>query len=645
MSAAGAFRHAALRRTALVATVLVATVLIAILAIGPVPAQAQERILSFLSDVTVERNGDLVVTETIRVQAEGREIRRGILRDFPTTYTRPDGSRVEVGFEVLSVARDGSPEAFARESLSNGVRLRIGSADTLLPTGPHTYVIRYRTTRQIGFFADADELYWNATGTGWTFGIDVAEARITLPEAVPFRRSAIYTGPQGARGRDAVVTEQRPGVIAFRTTRPLPPRNGLTVAAAWDKGVVAPPTDAQKLGWWLADNLALFVALGGSTGLLGYYLVAWLKVGRDPARGTVIPLFGPPEGFTAAATRYVWRMGFDDRTFAAAIVDLGVRGHLTVADIGDETRLAPRPGGKPLPAPERAVATKLFAGGAITLEQSNHTRIGAARTALQQGLDAAYRGSLFRTNAGWAALGAVLWAGLVVAIVVTAFLTRGEVFGGPLLIGTIFGSVGAFAGSLLIVGLVRGQVKLVAFVVGAVFLAVFGGAGLMALVASANVPLDAVPGLVPIALAPVVALAFTLLKAPTREGRKVMDQIAGLRQYLGTAEEDRLEFLTPPEKTPELFERFLPYAIALDVENTWARRFAGVLAAAGVGAAAAAWYTSDRGFDDTASWSTRLGSGLTDTVATSSAAPGSSSGSGGGGSSGGGGGGGGGSGW
>ena len=123
-----------------------------------------------------------------------------------------------------------------------------------LSTGPHEYVIRYRTTRQIGFFADYDELYWNATGTGWTFAIDSAEARITLPEAVPFRQSAFYTGPQGATGKDAAIVEQRPGHIVFRTTRALPPRNGLTVAAAWQKGVVAPPSAGQQTGWWLAGQ-------------------------------------------------------------------------------------------------------------------------------------------------------------------------------------------------------------------------------------------------------------------------------------------------------------------------------------------------------------------------------------------------------
>ena len=221
-------------------------------AIGP--AGAAERILRFVSDVKVERNGDLVVTETIAVQAEGNDIRRGILRDFPTSYTRRDGARVEVGFDVQLVTRDGAAENWTTERMSNGVRVRIGSADRLLNTGRHEYVIRYRTTRQIGFFADYDELYWNATGTGWTFAIDQAEARITLPEGVPFRQTALYTGPQGARGQDAVIVEQQPGRIVFRTTKPLPARNGLTVAAAWQKGVVTPPDAAQQAGWLLAGQ-------------------------------------------------------------------------------------------------------------------------------------------------------------------------------------------------------------------------------------------------------------------------------------------------------------------------------------------------------------------------------------------------------
>jgi hypothetical protein len=381
-------------------TARIAAALVALLSMLA-PAGAVERILDFVSDVRVERNGDLVVTETIAVQAEGQEIRRGIYRDFPTTYHRPrDGSQVIVGFQVLAVTRDGNPEDYSLENLNNGVRVRIGSANRLINNGRHEYAIKYITMRQIGFFQDFDELYWNATGNGWNFVIDRAEARITLPEAVPFRQSAFYTGPQGATGRDASVVEQRPGRIVFRTTRPLSPHNGLTVAAAWDKGVVTPPSAAEQARWWLADNLAVPVAVAGLALLLSFYYFAWLRVGRDPPRGTIIPLFGPPTGMSAAATRYVLNLGFDQRCFTAAIVECGVNGHLRIAGGGSKKPvLEHRSGGKPVPAAETAMTSKLFARKpSLVLEQVNHETLSGARTALSHGLENAYLGRLFTNN-------------------------------------------------------------------------------------------------------------------------------------------------------------------------------------------------------------------------------------------------------
>src|SRR5260370_40697877 len=128
------------------------------------PAQAVERVLRFVSDVEVQGTGDLAVTEPIRVQAEGNHIRRGILRDFPTTYARPDGSRVVVGFDVKSVTRDGADENWTTEALANGVRVRIGRAEVTLATGAHEYVIRHRTPRQTRFFSDYADRYCSAHG-------------------------------------------------------------------------------------------------------------------------------------------------------------------------------------------------------------------------------------------------------------------------------------------------------------------------------------------------------------------------------------------------------------------------------------------------------------------------------------------------
>jgi hypothetical protein len=618
------------------------------------PAAAEERIQRFVSDVEVQRNGDLAVTETISIRAEGRQIKRGILRDFPTSYRRADGSRVEVGFEVQEVLRDGQSEGFATERMANGVRVRIGRGDRTVNPGVHQYVIRYRTTRQIGFFRDYDELYWNATGTGWTFPIDVAEARITLPERVAFIRNALYTGPQGARGKDAILVEQQPGRIVFRTTRPLPVANGLTVAAAWQKGVVAEPTQRQQLEAMLKDDPALLPAVVGGGLVIGYYLLAWFLVGRDPPRGTIIPLFAPPKGMSAAAVRFVYEMGFDDRVFTAAIVGLGVNGHLRLIDRGGDQQVLHVKGDKPLDAAERAVETALFAKRSkVSLDNSEHELIGEARHALHMALQRTYFGTLFRNHAWWSSFG------LVAAVVATAAicLSHSDSYGsnvGGILLGLFVPIIPVMAGvNMIRKGWRSGGRGMTSLYAGLAVATIAVAIGIAILSYNIGLGPAILPALVPSVLAGFVARGFSWLRAPTREGRRVTDEIEGFKQYLSVAEEDRLEFLNPPEKTPELFEKFLPYAIALNVENTWAKRFTGVLAAAGVGAAVASWYSGDHtSTGDIVSFADRVGDSLSTTIASAATPPGStgggggdSGGSSGGGSSGGGGGGGGGSGW
>jgi len=625
------------------------------------PADGQERITHFLSDVHVARNGDLDVTETIQLVALGKEIRHGIQRDFPTSYTSRAGQRTTVGFDVVSVEQDGRPAAFTRIGLANGARIRIGDADTTLPIGEHRYVIRYRTTRQIAYGSTSDELYWNATGTGWTFPIDSAEARITLPAPARFGDRTTYTGPQGAVAHDAEVIAERPGHIAFRTTRPLPPNAGLTVAAAFPKGVLDAPGAGRRLGWWLADWGALIAGLGAVAGLLGYYLRAWWRVGRGPRAGTIVPIFSPPDKLTPAAVRYIARMGLDNRAFTAAIVDLGVRGRLRIRKEGagwfskGTTTLerADPADAKPgaLPEPEAEMFDSLFDdGGTLVLKQSNHGILQSARTALEHGLEGEYCGILFRRNREWAVWGLMLIPLAVVVLAVVAMVFAGPVAGA----GALAMPVLAFACLAGTWGIHRlhdstsGCAALLTWAVGALL-------ALGAFLIAGKVVLEALAAgrwvvLLPLLALPFAITAFWWMAAPTSEGRAVMDRIAGFKHYLGITEEARLETLHPPEKTPELFERYLPYAIALDVENRWAERFAGVLAAAaaaGGTATAMGWYSgSGNIWDDPGGFASSVGSSLDSTISSAATSPSSSGGgSSGGGSSGGGGGGGGGSGW
>ena len=140
--------------------------------------EAQERILSFNSQIQIGARGELTVLETIVVQVEGQQIKRGILRDFPTDYQDRFGRKVTVPFDVLSVKRDGQAETYSLPRQKNGVSVRIGNASVMLPRGRHVYEIAYRTNFQVGFFDTHDELYWNVNGNGWTFAMDEISAEV-----------------------------------------------------------------------------------------------------------------------------------------------------------------------------------------------------------------------------------------------------------------------------------------------------------------------------------------------------------------------------------------------------------------------------------------------------------------------------------
>ena len=615
------------------------------------PASAEERILRYLSDVQIQKDSSLKVTETIEVHAERSQINHGIYRDFPTRYRGRNGSQVHVGFTFEGATLDGMPVAATTEAFANGVRIKVGDPDKFIDVGEHAFVLRYRTTRQIGRFKDFDELYWNATGNGWIFPIDLAEARIRLPQPIKFGQRAAYTGPQGSTASNAEVIQEKPGEILFQTSQPLGPYEGLTVAVAFPKGVVAEPGSGSRLAEWLADYGPPLVGLLGLLGLCGYYFIAWQRAGRDPRPGTVVPIFSPPDALTPSAMRYVTKMAADNRAFAAALVDMGVRGHIRLVEeeggwfSRDKTRLERLAGGEPLPAAEKAALDRLcLPGESIVMEQKNHQNFSSAKNRLSEILKSQYENRLFKRNYGWAVAGILLFAAalwLACAAVVAATY------------GAAIWQIGVVLGALLVAALL--WLALHDSAVGKCLLSLVGLAAVAVAIAIGMPILSQalnsgwwIPLILPALAAPLVISAFWWIAAPTKEGRAVLDRIAGFKQYLSITERERLDRMHPPEDdTLTLFERYLPYAIALGVENRWAERFAGVLAAAAAsGQQGFGWYSgSSNPWDNPAGFAESVGSSLASTINSASTAPGSSSGSGGGGSSGGGGGGGGGGGW
>ena len=548
------------------------------------PVTAVERVTDFHSSIRISADGVLTVTERIAVQAEGSEIKRGILRDFPTDYRDRLGNRVNVPFDVMEVKRNGAREHWVLERLSNGARVRIGRGEVMLARGEHVYEITYRTARQIGHFPDHDELYWNVNGNGWTLSFDHISAEVRLPHAVPANelRAEAYTGPQGARGRD-YQQMIRDGAVGFRSTARFAPHHGMTIVVGFPKGIVREPGFTTRAGWFLSQNRGVAAGLVGLALMLGFLWWRWSLVGRDPRPGPKFPRYEAPKGLSAAAVRFIDKQGYDNRCFAAALLGLGSRGYLRIRQRIDGYHIDPaNKAVESLPG-ERSVAALGARGQTIGLTYD--ATVKDALALHERELKLLHEEKSFSRNRESIFFGFLLGAGTVAAMLMMQ--------ASPLMVGAV--AVMALA---LLVGF------------------------------------------------------WHWLPAYSAAGRKLQDEIEGLRLYLGVAERDELARKQAPPKTPEEFCRFLPYAFALDVEKTWADRFAVALGAAALAQAVNEWYQSSEGGRDLSmSRLTQSVSSLGDTISTASTPPGSSSGSSGsggssgGGSSGGGGGGGGGSGW
>ena len=618
-------------------------------------AHADEGILSFHSDIEIAADGSMQVDETITVNAEGNRIQRGIYRDFPTDYKDRYGNRVKVAFEPLDVSRDGHPEPWHSERLENGTRVYFGSADVYLDSGEHTYVFRYRTTRQLGFFEDHDELYWNVTGNGWEFTIDQASASVHLPGDLAAGKVKIegYTGAQGSKARNYTALVDESGVAQIATTRALGSQQGLTLVASFPKGIVQAPDARQKLAWFVTDNRREGVLGAGLLVMLGFLYLQWRRVGRDPQGGVVIPEYDPPQGISPAAARYVRNMGYDDRCFAADLVELGVEGLLRIEKTEKAYSIREVTGARAqTPDSARVLFDELLSGYRQELQfsQSNHGIIGKARRSHESHLKTNYEKANFSLNTGVGCL-AGLWA--IAAIVLAFVLDPPEVV--PF---AIFATVAVFIlasifGTVLLGWMkeIREGKRPIASSIGLIVL----GAMLAGAVSVLGLLTSIVCGVL-VALMVSVQIPFAQwMKAPTVEGKKLLDRIEGLRLYLGVAEKDDLARAKAPPMDAAEYQRLFPYALALDVEKTWGDKLAEAIGPAAAAAAAAgmSWYShnhSSQGFDP-GSFGSSLSSSLSSAISSSASPPGSSSGGssggggGGGGSSGGGGGGGGGGGW
>ncbi|MBK9301612.1 MAG: DUF2207 domain-containing protein [Bacteroidetes bacterium] len=577
-----------------------------------------DRIISFDSKIIIDSIGNLKVTETIVIVNFNDEsgnsnntIKRGITRDFPTLYTNAAGLISSVSFKLIAIRRNGESENFRTERLRNGVRVFCGNQNVFLEEGLHTYIIEYTTAKQLKFHKTFDELYWNVTGNGWGFSIDKASCQIQLPAKATFFDPNCYTGLQGSKQHDCMLSESSQHVVSFRTMKRLSPLEGLTISISIKKGCFKEVNQFISIQQLLVDNKLVFGVLLFVSLLFITLYRYWKRVGKDPSPDVIIPTFTPPNDITPPMAGYLYHQAYTDRLFTAAVIDLAVKNkvHIDVDKTGFilkstvYTFTSPKPKGQTNSSRNEDLyqqygfdADELF-GVSIQKGKYNST-FGSIRNRFKSHIDNLVlkqesthnsKGYLSLNN-GYIGLGIFLLIVCCFACVVYI-----SVFKPPL-------SIIVYTVILLIIG----------FIIQIVFM--------------------------------------RIIKSLSIEGRAMADKILGFKMYLETTEKNILDILNPPEKSIQLFEKYLPFAIALGIENKWSEKFKDIIEKSMADGYTPAYYSiaGHHSFSESSqSFASDFSSGLSSTVSSAATPPSSSgsSGSGGGGFSGGGGGGGGGGGW
>ncbi len=613
-------------------------------------ADDQEYIKNFISNITVFTSGEIEVSESIYINALGYEFKRGLVRWIPLKRKTKNGRSTKTPIEIVSIAHNGKKSEYHTKEENGYLAIYIGSADVFIDHGIHKYEIVYKTTNQIGFYNTYDEIYWNATGNEWAMPILQSNCKVYLPRGAKIMQQACYTGAYGQQGYKCQMSDSGDEFVSFSSGE-LAPYEGLTVAVGFKKAVVMPPPPPT---WWETWRLRIIATLSFIV-MAVYYVSTWQQYGRDPEAPVPFPQFTPPPGLSLSEIGMINHENYSNRYLSATVLQWAVNGFVKITEDKDSYLFnliqnttytvkklkAPDNSFKPH---EARLFNSLFSGSdEFTIDGKYNASLYSAGEKFRSDTQSLYDHSEYGkgNNYKYVAYGSLL---LICFGLLMVFFDRDKIF-------------------IIATGVILCILTLVPFIVSSIFKStqVIGvrlyhqiAVWLLLIPTAVFIPLYIWPNI--LELDERVVIIFTILgivsvlvyarliKQPTSAKLKLQSELEGFKMYLKMAENERVKLLNPPAETPELFEKYLPYAVLFKVEKVWGDRFREMLSASPEHHGyTASWYSGNNfsGFTDSFSQN-----GFGSSFSSSSTQPSNySSGSGGGGFSGGGGGGGGGGGW
>ncbi|WP_338659482.1 DUF2207 domain-containing protein [Pectobacterium araliae] len=565
-----------------------------------------ERILLFDSQARFQMDGSMQVEETIQVQSNGEQIKRGIFRTLPLVWHRQDGSTFLLQYHVKQVLRDGVPENYILEQNHEQLKVLIGSADRLLPPGIYRYRIQYQVSNHFSRFPEWDELYWNVTGNGWSYPINNVRFRLYLPEQDAFltpegkdarlRSIDVYTGQPGEKGHNARIL----AAGSIETLAPLDSGEGLTVVYTWPRSILASapaPQEDSLLGHWLSPTLKSGILWFPPFLIVAYYLFWWGKhiTPLSLTKPAVMPLYNVPNGISPGYVRYLCQRTYDNVAFSSNVLDLVAKRAIALTKTIQKprkthsgmtpqreeqwlTRLPDSESHKLTPEDKQLLST-LFPGKTrkldITVTSMRSVPMQKARKAQEEHYEKMHP-TLFLSIAGAVKVGIAL--SLLVPVLYGLFFNLWAAVSTMICLPFLLFSTMLCLQllkyarySALLKNSEKSKASLFLVVAGFLFTLPFG-LGLFRLLTSSQLP-DDYQGALLVSLLLCLGF-FCIVPRYTQKGLDGLAVAKGMTLYLRAAEERRYETLYPPDERVTHFERMLPYALALGVGDTWANTFA-----------------------------------------------------------------------
>jgi len=532
----------------------------------------EEKINRFDVNITINSDSSIIVTENIAYDF-GTQDRHGIYRDIPYRY-KTDKGIYKLDFRVLSVVNEtGSKYRYDTSTKGDFISIKIGDPDIYV-TGKNIYIVTYEMGGALNYFDEHDELYWNVTGNNWFVNINNASCKVTLPQKVKSCdiKLTCYTGKVKSQEKNCESEILSETETYFSSTRVLSPGEGLTIVLGWPKGIVkeVPKKYSKNIGDLLKKYLPLLLALYILVIpliTLGVLSFIWNKYGKDPAgRGTIIPIYSPPDDLTPMEIGSIIDERADLRDISATIIDLAVKGYMRIREIKEKGFLKTKreykfiklkEADENLESHEKELFNAIFAKKPGVLEKVfDFIRI------FNKGGDLITEKKYTTQEEGRLSTLKIFDKKRKVIREETTEekpLTGKTVVKLSELKGKFYENLPRIK-SLTYENLVKkdyfptnpDRVRNKYYILAGIF------------------------AIINIISSIIIALFGRAMPKKTKKGKLIHEAILGFKEFLTVTEKDRLKFFNAPEKSPELFEKFLSYAMALGVEKQWAKQFEGI---------------------------------------------------------------------